>query len=314
MPEFRKIVQGSKNAVQGKSVRDEKIKSPEIVYENTLKYVENAYTLLAKGKDVPSPKSILSEFIYTLKTQGPEMVVLAHRPPSFVFPFVHAVEVSIIALCIGVLRRLTESSIEELGSASLFHCFGRSLESEEDLLREKDKFAEIKEKYIKSVEKLDLVSGMIPKIKKILREHHQRIGREDWPTEKIEGDMEFETQILIVADAYCTMIHSLNTKSSIHPHTALIRLLERGGFPLNVDILKTLIEIVGIYPVGTYVELNNGEIGRVVRPRFGFPMRPLVEVLFSSTGGSLPQPLTRDLVETPVIHIRKIVEEKKEKQ
>ncbi len=304
MPEFRKIVQGSKNAVQGKSVRDEKIKSPEVVYDNTLKYVEDAYTLLAKGKDVSSPESISSDLIYTLKTQGPEMVVLAHRPLSYAFMPMHSVSVSIIACCIGLLRKLPESSIAELGIAAFFHYCGVDLES-----KNVRKFAQMKEECIKGVEKLDLVSGMTPRIKKIVREHHERIGPELHPTERIEGDMEPETRILIVADTYCSLILSPDSEKSVHPHTALMRLLEKSNLPFDADILKTLIEVVGIYPVGTCVELNNGEIGRIIRPRFGFPMRPLIEVISSPTGIPLSHTQTRDLIETPILHIRRVVKE-----
>ncbi|MEA3432485.1 MAG: HD domain-containing protein [candidate division WOR-3 bacterium] len=307
MPEFRKIVQG------GRSVGDEKIKSPEVVYENTLKYIENAYTLLAKGKGVPSPESILSEFIFILKTQGPEMVVLAHRPPSSPFISIHSVSVSIIAVCIGISRRLPGPSLEELEVASLFHCIGRSLKLEDDVLRDKDKFAQMKGEYIKSVEKLDLVSGMTSRIKKIVGEHHKRMGPEDYPTEKVSEGIELETRILIVADTYCSLILSPYSERRVHPHKALMRLLEKNNLPFDADILKTLIEVVGIYPVGTCVELNNGEIGRVIRPRFGFPMRPLIEVISSPTGERFSQPQTRDLIETPILHIRRVVKEEGER-
>ena len=307
MPEFRRIMEGRK------SVKSEDIKSPETVYENVLKYTEDAYRLLEKGKNVPSFKSILSELMYVVKTQGPEMVVLAHRQPPPTYIPMHSVNVSITALCIGISRRLPGPSLEELEVASLFHCIGRSLKLEDDVLRDKDKFAQMKGEYIKSVEKLDLVSGMTSKIKKIVREHHERMGPEDYPTEKVSEGVELETKILIVVDTYCSLIYSPDIKTSVYPHTALMRLLEKNHLPLDPDILKTLIEVVGIYPVGTWVELNNGEVGKVIRPRFGFPMRPLIEVVSSPTGERLSQPQTRDLIETPILHIRRVVEERGER-
>lgn len=138
MPEFRRIMEGRK------SVKSEDIKSPETVYENVLKYTEDAYRLLEKGKNVPFFESILSELMYVVKTQGPEMVVLAHRQPPPTFIPMHSVNVSITALCIGISRRLPGPSLEELEVASLFHCIGRSLKLEDDVLRDKDKFAQMK--------------------------------------------------------------------------------------------------------------------------------------------------------------------------
>jgi len=290
-------------------VEDEELKSPEVVYQNTLKYIEDAYTLLAKGKGVSSPESILSEFIFILKTQGPEMVVLAHELSSSAFMPMHSVSVSVIACCIGLLRKLSESSIAELGVAAFFHYCGIDLESKDEA-----KFAQMKEEFIKGIEKLDLVSGMTPKIKKIVREHHERIGPGLYPTEKIEGDMEPETKILIVADTYCSLILSPYSERCVHPHKALMHLLEKSNLPFDANILKTLIEVVGIYPVGTCVELNNGEIGRVIRPKFGFPMRPLIEVFSGPTGISLSHTQIRDLIESPVLHIRRVVEEEEETQ
>lgn len=298
MPEFRKIVR------EKTPQNNDGIPTPEEIYQNTLQFIKEAYTLLWENRAVISPEPIIKKLIGALRTQGAEMIVIAHRPPPPIYIPTHSLHVSILSLAIGIQRGLPEPELLQLGIASLLHCCGR--EPQKKAIE--GRYEPLAEEYMKSLEKLDLISDITPKIKKIVREHHERMGKETpCPIEKMEGDIEQETHILLVGDTYCTMSQYPAGTMHLPPHTALMHLLEKGNFPFNPEILKTLIDIVGLYPVGTSVELNNGEIGRVIRPKIGFPMRPLIEVSFDQRGNPLPESQTRDLIETAVLHIRKVI-------
>jgi hypothetical protein len=55
------------------------------------------------------------------------------------------------------------------------------------------------------------------------------------------------------------------------------------------DALKAFITIMGIYPIGSIVLLNNGSIARVTDVRKDSPLRPRLVVLTDTSGKALQQ-------------------------
>ncbi|MDX8395643.1 MAG: hypothetical protein R8K22_04435 [Mariprofundaceae bacterium] len=53
-------------------------------------------------------------------------------------------------------------------------------------------------------------------------------------------------------------------------------------------MLKALIESISLYPVGTYVQLNSGDVGQVIRISPRLPLRPFVIINMDSHGNALP--------------------------
>ena len=64
-----------------------------------------------------------------------------------------------------------------------------------------------------------------------------------------------------------------------------------------------LIHIVSIFPLGSPVKLNNGEIGRVVATSRLHPTRPTIDVLIDPRGRRLPEPRQIDLQDEPILYI-----------
>ena len=68
-------------------------------------------------------------------------------------------------------------------------------------------------------------------------------------------------------------------------------------------LIKALINIVSIFPLGSLVKLNNGEIGRVVATSRLHPTRPTVDVLVDPRGRRLSDARQIDLQDEPMLYI-----------
>jgi HD-GYP domain-containing protein (c-di-GMP phosphodiesterase class II) len=108
-----------------------------------------------------------------------------------------------------------------------------------------------------------------------VRSHHERGSRPAF------------TQVLGIADIYEAMTHSRPYRKAKPPHQAMEEILakESGGF--QPDIIKTLVNNIGIYPAGSWVKLNTGEIGMVIESNRNYPLRPKINLLFASSGEKL---------------------------
>jgi hypothetical protein len=60
-------------------------------------------------------------------------------------------------------------------------------------------------------------------------------------------------------------------------------------------LLKEFIGMMGIFPSGTVVQLDTGEIGLVDKSNRDDPLRPTVKIVRGRGGGALKEPVTVDL-------------------
>lgn len=90
-------------------------------------------------------------------------------------------------------------------------------------------------------------------------------------------------QIVCLCDSFEAMTHRRWERSPLSSVGALKSIIE-GQSSYATRIMRSFIGRVGIYPKGTYVELNTKEIARVERQNAGFPASPTVEVVINAKG------------------------------
>ena len=69
-------------------------------------------------------------------------------------------------------------------------------------------------------------------------------------------------------------------------------------------ILKIFLNQISLFPVNSYVRLNNQSIGRVLRTNKKWTLRPTIELLFNSQGDKLETPKIIRLMDNPLLYIK----------
>lgn len=129
---------------------------------------------------------------------------------------------------------------------------------------------------------------------RIVVQHHERLNGSGYPQELSGGDIAREAQIVSLADVYAAMSVS---KAYREAHTAnfILRglLLDRGK-EHDEKLCLQLIKIFGVFPPGSFVRLENGEVAVVIKRAVENSMWPVVKSILSPRGGPYTQPLRRD--------------------
>jgi hypothetical protein len=100
-----------------------------------------------------------------------------------------------------------------------------------------------------------------------------------------------------VADCY-DAITTLRTYQIPTPPRAAMDILGRlSGTTLNGELVQHFVRMMGEYPVGTLVRLDNNEIALVVKPHPMESVPPAVKVIFDAAGGKLEMPRAVSLAE-----------------
>jgi HD-GYP domain-containing protein (c-di-GMP phosphodiesterase class II) len=118
----------------------------------------------------------------------------------------------------------------------------------------------------------------------IARQHHERWDGQGYPGQISGEDIDIGARILSVADAFEAMVSKKPYRNSMVGYEAMKALMSDNQSRFDADVLKAFIAIMGIYPIGSIVVLNDGSIGRVTEILPGAPLRPRVQILIDKTG------------------------------
>ena len=98
-----------------------------------------------------------------------------------------------------------------------------------------------------------------------LFEHHLNLDLSGYPKTHFVKQLSLFGKIIRIADVYETLTSELVDESRrITPDEALRRMWSEKEKSFDTIILKNFISMMGIYPIGSVVELDSGEIGLVM--------------------------------------------------
>jgi HD-GYP domain-containing protein (c-di-GMP phosphodiesterase class II) len=210
------------------------------------------------------------------------------------YTFTHSVNVGILSMTIGKRIGLSKTSLERLGLCALFHDLGK-LEVPKEILNKPGK---LNDDEYETMEKHSLDSArLIVKLRasaerkaKLLLppfEHHLKYDLSGYPHAGWERPISLFGRIITIADVYDAITSPrVYRKSVMSPDRALGYMLNGSGIDFDPILLKVFINIMGVYPVGTLVTLDTGELCLVKETgKDTEAERPLVVSLIENADG-----------------------------
>lgn len=229
----------------------------------------------------------------------------------------HLVNVALLTLRLGMHLGLKRGELMPLATAAIFHDLPKAgLQPPTLNSLERPERAQGKDRnrvslhWLASLRRLVLVSGLSEESMGrllALYESQLEFSREDlYPTKDGKAQpLSTLAQIIRVCDAFDTLTWERPEKKALSPHRAVMTLLERGGSPERLDLLRAFMDIVGLYPPGSAVFLESGEVGVVLRATRGAPHQPVVRVVMDASN----QPCTGPIVDLHVSPDKSILHE-----
>jgi HD-GYP domain-containing protein (c-di-GMP phosphodiesterase class II) len=144
----------------------------------------------------------------------------------------------------------------------------------------------------------------------IALQHHERWDGQGYP-DKLSGQaIDIGARIVSVADAFEAMVSKKSYRDSIIGYQAIKNLLSDNERRFDPAVIIAFTKIMGIYPIGSIVRLNDGSMARVVSLHIEAPMRPTVQMLTDKnanalSSGNMP---TVDLLEERKLFIKEAID------
>jgi putative nucleotidyltransferase with HDIG domain len=201
--------------------------------------------------------------------------------------FTHAVNVCVLSLVVATIEGLGDD-IDMLGMGALFHDIGET-RLPRRLLRKPDDFTAAEARLLKQHPILGAAllaqSKNIPATaERIILEHHERIDGSGYPAGAGAGELCLESQLVALTDSYDDMLSGRN-QAALQPTEVLRQLyLQANTGRVDRDLVEQVIRSLGVYPIGSVVELSTGERGVVVATNRSAALKPMVRIIITRNG------------------------------
>jgi len=146
------------------------------------------------------------------------------------------------------------------------------------------------------VEILRKMPDVKPRVTSVVKTHCERVNGSGFP-QHLRGDkIPLLGKIAGVVTFYDETTNPRN-QNPLSPSKAVGKLYEARGIEFQEELVVEFIRAIGLYPTGTLVELNTGEVAVVVEQNFERRLRPKIMVVLDAVKQRLHQPYIIDLAE-----------------
>ena len=249
---------------------EDEIEEARQVHQDAEGYIAKVFENLRLGEplQVEEAKVIVSEMINSIMRNPDALLLLSNLKAYDEGAVTHSMNVCTMALTFGRFLGLDKNQMHELGFAALLHDIGETKVPKHILEK---RFGLSPEEVQQMQSHVELGAEILRQQKEIpasaidvAYSHHERINGSGYPR-KLQGDaISFFAKIIAILDVYDRLTHAAKHNRYVTSTNALKNMYDYRGRFFDSELIEKFIQCLGIYPVGSVVELNSGEVGVVI--------------------------------------------------
>lgn len=137
---------------------------------------------------------------------------------------------------------------------------------------------------------------LAPAVIQAIGEHHERLDGTGYPSGLLGSEISLYGKMAAIVDAYVAMTNPRPYAPTLTPYDAIRELFRDVNTGLFGPLVEQFVQAVGIFPVGSLVELSTGEAAIVVQHNLIRRLEPKVLVLTRDDKRILDEPWELDLL------------------
>ncbi|WP_421616950.1 HD-GYP domain-containing protein [Brevibacillus sp. TJ4] len=271
--------------------------------EKTVKQITNSNKLARKislkemGLHFQRAFSAILEDLMHNKSMVSHLTNISSYSPSL---YHHSVNVAVLATAVGMSLGYNRNQLMDLGIGAMLHDIGKITLPEELLQQTTERWTEEQQEIAKQhcqngfdllrkQHDISLLSAHV------CLQHHERLDGSGYP-QGLRGKQIHEyAQIVGICDIFDTLTSPQPWRKRFMPQDAHEFLLGSGGHLFEHHLINAFIKHIAIFPIGSSVILNTGELGVVSRVDPDYSHRPTVRIIRDGRGNDVHTPYDLDL-------------------
>lgn len=263
--------------------------------DKTRAYIDDMLAEAKMGKitDTQKAKVLVAELANNIIENLDASMWLTQLKSRDEYTAIHSLNVCVLSLTFGRSLGIEGKQLNELGLGALLHDIGKMQVPLEVLNKPgkltTEEFEIMKSHSEKGYEILLNDETLSADVLSIVRSHHERINGKGYPDNLPEAGITYFTKIVSITDVYDAITSDRVYHNGMTPHEALKRLYEWMPDNFDTELIQAFIRTIGIYPVGSIVELKTGHIGLVVKLTESHRLKPVVMLIMNRDKEYYPQ-------------------------
>lgn len=247
--------------------------------------------------------NLVHEIAASVQRNPDALLWLTRLRSSDRYSYDHAVDVSIHLMIFARFLNLPNALVENLGLTGMMQDIGK-IDLPQEILNKPGELSEEEYTLVQShvASSIEMLLGQptFPKeLIDIVAGHHERHDGSGYPRRLAGDKIKLEAEMAGLIDAYCAMTRKRAYNPAVSHHHALEELIEVRGRKFRAPLVDQFIQCMGVYPVGTLVELNSGEAAVVIQQNRVRRLQPRVFVVLAADKSVERYPRTLDLLMHP---------------
>ena len=218
----------------------------------------------------------------------------------------HSLNVAVVSLMLARQLSVPAPVLMELGVGALMHDVGKIALPDRVRLAREDFNAGEAALYRDHVAQgliLGRRMGLSADAQLVIAQHHELADGSGFPSALMLPRMSLPARIVALVNRYDNLCNAGSPAQSITPHEALSRLFAQCRSKFDETLLSGFIKMMGIYPPGSVVQLNDDRYAMVMTVNAAHPLKPRVLVYDANVPSD--EALHVDLEHSPMLGIRR---------
>ena len=255
------------------------------VFETAHHTVTDVMNTLREGGelDIRAVTDTVSPMIKSVLRNPDAMACMVSIKMKDDYTYQHALASAVWALVFGGHLGLDHIDLKSLATGALLLDVGMTkvptalLQKRGQL--EPHEYEEVKRHVEYGLQILDDTGNVDPTIRTILRTHHERHDGSGYPEGLAGNDIPVFGRIAGVIDTFDSMTALRPHAAAMSTYDVMRHLLDNADILFQAEIIERFIQVVGMFPTGTLVELSTGEVAIVMQQNPVRRLRPKVMLI-----------------------------------
>ena len=280
---------------------DEEIERAKEARDETTDTLNNTLSDIAEGKEMDVDKvqqagSVISDSILR---NVDAMVSLTRIKKHDPYTAVHCMNVCTLVTAMAMHDGTDPGLLPAISAAVLLHDVGKTRVPLEVLNKpgrfEPHELEEMRKHALHSGDIMREDGSFSDEQIAIAEQHHEMMDGSGYPKGLQGGQIHYYARLTAVADVYDALTAKRVYKSAMPMYQALLRIHKNKGVEFDSHAVDLFVKTLGLYPVGSLVELNTSELGVVFQPNVDDSRRPVVGLVTLPGGRERGAPFIVDL-------------------
>lgn len=254
-------------------------------YDESANVISKLFSKIRAGEtpELANIQGTLDPMIDSIMRNDDAMSWLTRMKRKDDYVYDHSLASSVWAMIFGKHLGISKDDLRVLATGAVFMDVGKTRIPTELLTRRealKADETELMRDHVRfGVEIVSSIEGIDTRVVDMVQCHHERYNGTGYPQGLSSADIPIFARIAGIIDTYDAMTTPRPYAEPVSTYAAIRELQKLAGVEFPAEVVEQFVQAIGVFPVGTLVELNTGEVGVVVAQNQVRRLRPKVMLI-----------------------------------